>query len=90
LLSECQATIVPDRLAFCIGGYFLKFCQKQRKLLLFTEKLNVQHAPQEVVIDFAESRMVDVSTVEALNKRTARHQKASVVEGLSYKMMGNT
>lgn len=42
----------------------------------FNEKFDVQGDPQEVVIDFAESRVVDMSAIEALNKVTARYQKA--------------
>jgi len=36
----------------------------------------VQNDPDEVIIDFAESRVVDMSAIEALNKLTALYQKA--------------
>jgi len=42
----------------------------------FLEKFDVQNDPQEVIIDFGESRVVDMSGIEALNKLTARYQKA--------------
>ncbi|HSI90594.1 MAG TPA: SulP family inorganic anion transporter, partial [Adhaeribacter sp.] len=43
---------------------------------LFTEKFDVQNDPQEVIIDFQESRVADMSGIEALNKLTERYQKA--------------
>jgi len=42
----------------------------------FNEKFDVANDPDEVVIDFAESRVVDMSAIEALNKITSRYQKA--------------
>ena len=42
---------------------------------VFNEKLDVLNDPNEVVIDFAESRVVDMSAIEALNKITERYQK---------------
>lgn len=41
----------------------------------FNEKFDVNNDPQEVVIDFAESRVVDMSAIEALNKITGRYTK---------------
>ena len=41
----------------------------------FAEKFDVENDPDEVVIDFAESRVVDMSAIEALNKITERYQK---------------
>jgi len=41
----------------------------------FNEKFDVLDDPEEVVIDFAESRVVDMSAIEALNKITERYQK---------------
>jgi SulP family sulfate permease len=41
----------------------------------FQEKFDVQQDPQEVIVDFAESRVVDMSAIEALNKLTERYQK---------------
>ncbi|WP_282161927.1 SulP family inorganic anion transporter [Ulvibacterium marinum] len=42
---------------------------------LFAEKFEVLNDPNEVVIDFRESRVVDMSAIEALNKITERYQK---------------
>ncbi|WP_317899812.1 SulP family inorganic anion transporter [Aurantibacillus circumpalustris] len=39
----------------------------------FNEKFDVSSDPNEVVIDFAESRIVDMSGIEALNKLTERY-----------------
>lgn len=41
----------------------------------FSEKFDIQNDPKEVIIDFAESRVVDMSAIEALNKITERYQK---------------
>lgn len=42
----------------------------------FNEKFDVANDPDEVIIDFAESRVADMSGIEALNKITERYQKA--------------
>lgn len=42
---------------------------------LFTEKFDVQNDPKEVIIDFKESRVADMSGIEALNKITERYSK---------------
>lgn len=42
---------------------------------MFNEKFDVANDPDEVIIDFAESRVVDMSAIEALNKITERYQK---------------
>jgi len=42
---------------------------------LFNEKFDVQGDPEEVIIDFQESRIVDMSAIEALNKITERYLK---------------
>jgi sulfate permease, SulP family len=42
----------------------------------FNEKFDVLGDPNEVVIDFAESRVVDHSAIEALHKLTERYHKA--------------
>lgn len=42
---------------------------------LFNEKFDVQGDPEEVIIDFQESRVVDMSAIEALNKLTERYLK---------------
>jgi sulfate permease, SulP family len=41
----------------------------------FNEKFDVINDPQEVIIDFKESRVVDMSAIEALNKITERYLK---------------
>jgi SulP family sulfate permease len=41
----------------------------------FNEKFDVLNDPDEVIIDFAESRVVDMSAIEALNKITERYLK---------------
>ncbi len=41
----------------------------------FNEKFDVLNDPQQVIIDFAESRVVDMSAIEALNKITERYHK---------------
>jgi SulP family sulfate permease len=41
----------------------------------FNEKFDLLNDPDEVIIDFAESRVVDMSAIEALNKITERYQK---------------
>lgn len=42
---------------------------------LFNEKFDVMGDPEEVIIDFRESRVVDMSAIEALNRITERYQK---------------
>ncbi|MCL6274084.1 SulP family inorganic anion transporter [Muricauda sp. 2012CJ35-5] len=42
---------------------------------LFAEKFDVVNDPDEVVIDFAESRVVDMSAIEAVSKITERYKK---------------
>ncbi len=42
---------------------------------VFSEKFDVLNDPEEVIIDFKESRVVDMSAIEALNKITDRYQK---------------
>lgn len=42
---------------------------------VFNEKFDVLNDPQEVIIDFKESRVVDMSAIEALNKLTERYSK---------------
>jgi SulP family sulfate permease len=39
----------------------------------FSEKFDVQNDPEEVIIDFEESRVVDMSAIEALNKLSERY-----------------
>ncbi len=42
----------------------------------FTEKFDVANDPEEVVIDFKDSRIADMSGIEAINKLSERYQKA--------------
>ena len=42
---------------------------------VFNEKFDVANDPKEVIIDFAESRVVDMSAIEALSRITERYQK---------------
>ncbi|MFK7922816.1 MAG: SulP family inorganic anion transporter [Bacteroidia bacterium] len=42
---------------------------------VFNEKFDVLNDPNEIVIDFEESRVVDMSAIEALNKITERYHK---------------
>lgn len=42
---------------------------------VFNEKFDVLSDPNEIIIDFQESRVVDMSAIEALNKITERYQK---------------
>ena len=41
----------------------------------FNDKFDVINDPDEIIIDFAESRVVDMSAIEALNKITERYRK---------------
>lgn len=43
---------------------------------LFQSKFDVQNDPDEVIVDFKESRVADQSAIEAINKLTERYQKA--------------
>jgi len=43
----------------------------------FNEKFDVLNDPEEVIIDFKESRVADTSGIEALNKLTERYQKVN-------------
>lgn len=42
---------------------------------VFNEKFDVLNDPEQVVINFKESRVVDMSAIDALNKLTERYQK---------------
>ncbi len=44
-------------------------------ITVFNEKFDVLNDPDEIIIDFAESRVVDMSAIEALNKITERYHK---------------
>lgn len=45
-------------------------------ITVFNEKFDVQDDPEEVIIDFKESRLADLSAIEAVNKLTERYLKA--------------
>jgi SulP family sulfate permease len=45
----------------------------------FNEKFDVPTDPKEVIIDFRESRVADMSGIEALNKLTERYKNAGKV-----------
>jgi len=42
---------------------------------MFNDKFDVLNDPDEIIIDFAESRIVDMSAIEAVNKLTERYHK---------------
>ena len=42
---------------------------------MFNEKFDVPNDPREIIIDFRESRIVDMSAIEAVNKLTERYHK---------------
>ncbi len=42
---------------------------------VFAQKFDVINDPEEVIIDFAESKIVDMSAIEAVNKITERYDK---------------
>lgn len=50
----------------------------------FNEKFDIANDPKEVVIDFFESRIVDMSAIEALNKLTERYQKEGKIIHLKH------
>ncbi|MCH2224923.1 MAG: SulP family inorganic anion transporter [Crocinitomicaceae bacterium] len=43
---------------------------------VFNDKFDVQNDPDDVIIDFSESKVLDMSAIEALNQLTSRYQKA--------------
>lgn len=51
---------------------------------VFNEKFDVANDPNEVIIDFAESRVVDMSAIEALNKLTERYKHSGKVLHLKH------
>lgn len=50
----------------------------------FNEKFDILTDPREVVIDFSESRIADMSGIEALNRITEKYQKAGKLLHLKY------
>lgn len=51
---------------------------------VFNSKFDIQNDPEEVIIDFSESTVVDMSAIEALNQLTDRYQKAGKVVHLRH------
>ena len=51
---------------------------------VFAEKFDVRNDPKEVIIDFQESRIVDMSAIEAVNKLTERYLKLEKVVHLKH------
>lgn len=41
----------------------------------FLEKFDIEHDPEEIIIDFRESRVADMSAIDALHKLTERYAK---------------
>lgn len=50
----------------------------------FAEKFDIDGDPDEVIVDFKESRITDMSAIEALNKLTERYRKAGKKLHLRY------
>tara|TARA_B110000503_G_C7155501_1_gene417128 strand:+ start:455 stop:1975 length:1521 start_codon:yes stop_codon:yes gene_type:complete len=51
---------------------------------VFADKFDVKNDPKEIIIDFEESRIVDMSAIEALNKLTERYLKLGKVVHLKH------
>lgn len=51
---------------------------------VFNDKFDVLNDPKEIVIDFKESRVVDMSAIEALNKMTERYHKVGKIVRLKH------
>jgi len=51
---------------------------------VFNEKFDILNDPDEVIIDFQESRVVDMSAIEALNKITERYLKVGKIVHLKH------
>lgn len=60
---------------------------------MFNEKFDIAEDPKEIIIDFKESRIVDMSAIEAVNKLTERYHKVGKkvyitnVSGASHKLL---
>jgi SulP family sulfate permease len=53
-------------------------------ITIFNEKFDVLNDPEEIIIDFKESRVVDMSAIEALNKITERYLKVGKIVHLRH------
>lgn len=42
----------------------------------FAEKFNIENDPQRIIVDFKESRVSDMSAIEALNSLTKKYAQA--------------
>ena len=51
---------------------------------VFAEKFDIASDPQHVVLDFKESRVMDMSAIEALNKLTARYAEVGKTVHIRY------
>ena len=51
---------------------------------VFSEKFDIQDDPEHVVLDFKESRVVDMSAIEALNKLTSRYAEVGKTVHIRY------
>ncbi len=51
---------------------------------VFADKFDVQNDPHEVIIDFMESRIADMSAIDAVNKLTERYAKLNKVVHLRH------
>ena len=45
-------------------------------IAVFNDKFDIKNDPDEIIIDFEESRVVDMSAIEALNKITEKYHQA--------------
>ena len=43
---------------------------------VFSDKFDIENDPEDIIIDFSESKIVDMSAIEALNSLTERYMKA--------------
>ena len=50
----------------------------------FNEKFDVMNDPKEIIIDFKESRIVDMSAIDSLNKLTERYSKQGKIVHLKH------
>ena len=50
----------------------------------FNEKFDIAHDPSDVIVDFKDSRIADMSAIEAVNKLTGRYRQAGKVLHLKH------
>ncbi|MEO5991918.1 MAG: SulP family inorganic anion transporter [Ferruginibacter sp.] len=51
---------------------------------VFTEKFDIHNDPNEIIIDFKESKIADMSAIECVNKLTERYLKVGKIVHLRY------